>query len=173
MLIKKDMLARQCGSFLVSFLPTNIRTLLCVSFVKKTSIPAKHGNTSNLFHHLNRFHPLENAACRPSTSPQQTTHKQSTMERYSATVPYEKSSKRYNDITHAIVYYIAKEMQPFSVVEKSGFKRLLGVVDQRYRKYFTKTAIPQLYSECRQAVEKELSTISYFATTADIWTSST
>lgn len=98
------------------------------------------------------------------------------IERYSATVPYKKSSKQYNDITLATVYYIAKEMQPFSVGEKTGFKRLLGVVDHHYvvpgRKYFTKTAIPQMYSECRQAAEKEVSTISYFAT-ADIWTSRT
>lgn len=96
---------------------------------------------------------------------------------YSATIPYDKSSKRYNDIIYAIAYYIAKEMLPFSVVEKSGFKKLLSVVDPRYVvpgcKYFTKTAIPKMYSECRQAVEKELSTISYFATTTDIWTSRT
>lgn len=87
-------------------------------------------------------------------------------------MPYEKSPKRYNDITHVIAYYIAKEMLPLSVVEKSGFKRLLNVVDPHYVvpgcKYFTKTKIPALYSECRKAVESELSTISYFAMTADI-----
>lgn len=34
---KKEVSARQCGSFLVSFLPTTTRTTLCASFVKNTS----------------------------------------------------------------------------------------------------------------------------------------
>lgn len=59
-------------------------------------------------------------------------------------------------ITHAIAYY---------------YLLLLSMVDPRYvvlgRKYFIKTAVPQIYSECRQAVKKELSTISFVSTTAN------
>lgn len=34
-------------------------------------------------------------------------------------------------------------------------------------------AVPKLYSECRESVEKELSSVSYFATTSDLWSSRT
>lgn len=57
---------------------------------------------------------------------------QSRMESYSATKQYDKTSKRYNEITHAVAYYIAKDMLPLSVVEKSGFKKLLSVDDPCY-----------------------------------------
>ena len=42
------------------------------------------------------------------------TQQQTTMERYSASVPYDKTSKRYKDITQAVAYHIDmdKDMLP-------------------------------------------------------------
>ena len=88
---------------------------------------------------------------RPTTSTNATPQKQqqTTMERYSASVPYDKDSKRYRDITQAVAYHIAKDMLPLSTVEKPGYKNLIHVLDPRYvipgRKYFSKTANPKLY----------------------------
>lgn len=35
------------------------------------------------------------------------------------------------------------------------------------------TALPQLYMECRETVKKKLQTVSYLATTSDLWSSRT
>jgi len=61
----------------------------------KTVVPAMTGNvnTTNLMYHLSRAHPLEHSPIQPTTSVTlaATPHKQQTaMERYSASVPYEK-----------------------------------------------------------------------------------
>ncbi len=82
---------------------TNVVCKLC-----KTVVPA-----TNLMYHLSRAHPLEHSRIQPTTSVAATPHKQqSTMERYSASVPYDKESKRYKDITEAVAYHIAKDMLP-------------------------------------------------------------
>ncbi|XP_046873310.1 E3 SUMO-protein ligase ZBED1-like [Hypomesus transpacificus] len=101
--------------------------------------------------------------------------KQSTM---SAFVPYEQTSKRHKDITNAITYCIAKDMQPISTVEKQGFKKLIKILDPRYvlpgRKYFSHTALPKMYAECREKVEEALQRdLTYFASTTDLWSSRT
>ncbi|KAL0167516.1 hypothetical protein M9458_035738, partial [Cirrhinus mrigala] len=88
---------------------TNVVCKLC-----KTVVPAKTGNTTNLM-----YHPLEHSRIQPTTSVAATPHKQqTTMERYSASVPYDKESKRYKDIMEAVAYHIAKDMLPLSTVEK-------------------------------------------------------
>ncbi len=64
-------------------------------------------------YHLSRAHPLEHSRIHPTTSVAAAPHKQQTaMERYSASVPYDKESKRYKDITEAVAYHIAKDMLP-------------------------------------------------------------
>ncbi|KAF0031713.1 hypothetical protein F2P81_016268 [Scophthalmus maximus] len=145
---------------------TNVVCKLC-----KTVIPTKTGNTTNFFYHLSRSHPLEHSRIRqqlPTTSvaanatPQK--QQQTTMERYSASVPYDKASKSYKDITKAVAYHIAKDMLPLSTVEKPGYKNLPHVPDPRYvipgRKYFSKTAIPKLYLTCKESVQQDLLTDS-------------
>lgn len=88
---------------------TNVVCKLC-----KTVIPTKTGNTTNLFYHLSHAHPLEHSRIRqqrPTTSAAAIPRKQqTTMERYSASVPYDKASKRYEEITEAVAYHIAKDM---------------------------------------------------------------
>lgn len=68
-------------------------------------------------------------------------------------------------------------MMPLSTVEKDGFRKLIKVLDPRYelpgRKYFSQTALPQLYDECRRKLEIHLKDVKYFATTTDLWSSRT
>ncbi|XP_060790843.1 zinc finger BED domain-containing protein 4-like [Neoarius graeffei] len=92
-------------------------------------------------------------------------------------MPYEKTSKRHKDITHAITHFIAKGMLPIRTVETAEFKQLMNVIDPRYQlpghKHFSQTAIPNMYTECRGMVERDLQAVSYFATTSDMWSSRT
>ncbi|XP_017327177.1 E3 SUMO-protein ligase ZBED1-like [Ictalurus punctatus] len=68
-------------------------------------------------------------------------------------------------------------MMPFSTVENVSFRKMMSVIDPRYelpgRKYFSRTAIPTLYGEVRERVQEQLKSGSYFATTADLWSSRT
>jgi len=72
------------------------------------------------------------------------------------TQPYLSSSKRAQEITNALLYFIAKEMMPFNIVEQPGFRKLLSKLDNRYnipfRKYFAKTGIPDLYTDTTRRI---------------------
>ena len=148
----------------------------------RKQVATKTGNTTNLFYHLKQNHAMEHAeslSLRKGTQikskPVVVRPKQSTM---SAFVPYEQTSKRHKDITNAITYCIAKDMQPISTVEKQGFKKLIKILDPRYvlpgRKYFSHTALPKMYAECREKVEEALQRdLTYFASTTDLWSSRT
>jgi len=63
-------------------------------------------------------------------------------------------------------------MMPIQTVEKEGFKRLVKKLDPRYnipgRKYFS--TLPAMYEECR---DKLATTLSFFASTTDMWSSRT
>ncbi|XP_039515830.1 E3 SUMO-protein ligase ZBED1 [Pimephales promelas] len=100
-----------------------------------------------------------------------------TKEAFEKGTPYDRTSKRWKDVTDAVTFYLAKDMIPIKTVENEGFKRMLKVVDPRYeipsRKYFSATAIPRLYSECRNKMEQKVKNVMFFATTADLWSSRT
>ena len=110
---------------------TNVVCKLC-----NTIVPGKTGSTTNVFNHRSRSHPLEHSRIkkRPTTSANATLQKQqqTTLERYSASVPYYKASKRYKDITQAVAYHIAKDMLPLSTVEKPVIKISLTCLQWRF-----------------------------------------
>ncbi|XP_049337568.1 E3 SUMO-protein ligase ZBED1-like [Astyanax mexicanus] len=159
----------------------------------RRAVQTKTGNTTNLFHHLKKYHPVEytesvnirsGAASQPlshgtsqpsssGVSPKQ----QSIVATFASITPYETKTKRHQEITKAVTYFMAKDMMPLSTVEKEGFKNLVKVLDSRYqlpgRKYFSQTALPLLYEECRAKLEAELKLVRHFATTADMWSSRT
>ncbi|XP_072563330.1 E3 SUMO-protein ligase ZBED1-like [Paramormyrops kingsleyae] len=159
-------------------------------------VPTSSGNTSNLFHHLKQFHPIEHTESQkmrhhkslsqpvpgpspppPSPSPTPKPEKSMKQTQMAAFLPYDKQSKRHKDITRAVTNFLAKDMMPFSMVDSVGFRKMMSVIDPRFelpsRKYFSRTAIPALYSEVRDRVEEQLKSVSYFATTADLWSSRT
>ena len=103
-------------------------------------VPARTGNTANLFHHLRRHHPsnyTESVTLRaqtgttPHTQPSKTTKspvsiasgsgsvkQQSIQLCFTAIAPYEKQSKWSKNITSTITYCLTKDMMPLSTVEK-------------------------------------------------------
>ncbi|CAI5682842.1 unnamed protein product [Oreochromis niloticus] len=68
-------------------------------------------------------------------------------------------------------------MVPISTVEQEGFIQLLKTLDRRYqlpsRKYFTREALPKMYTEVRQSLAAQLTKVSHFALTTDMWSSRT
>ncbi|XP_058616584.1 uncharacterized protein LOC131530377 isoform X2 [Onychostoma macrolepis] len=159
-------------------------------------VPTSSGNTSNLFHHLKQFHPIEHSESQkmrhhkslsqqrvpqttpPSSSPTPVVSKEKPMQQtIAAFMPYDKQSKRHKDITKAVTNFFAKDMMPFTTVEDVGFRKMISIINPRCelpgRKYFSRAAIPALYGEVRERVEEQLKSVSYFATTADLWSSRT
>lgn len=154
------------------------------------TVTANKGNTSNLFSHLKSKHVLEYAESqrlRSAQSPANTggnknvspaTQQQpSIAEAFSKSIPYDRKSKRWNDITRAITTHLCKDMVPFQTVERSRFKDMIKTLDPRYeppsRKYFTEKEMPKLYGQLRERVENDLRELKHYATTTDLWSSCT
>ena len=118
---------------------SSILDILSLTRVRPIAVPTKPGNMTYLFYHLSRSHPLEYSSIKqpqPSTSACTggTPHKrqQTTMERYSAAVPYDKPSKCYKEIRDAVAYHLVKDLLLPRTVEKSGYKNLIHVLDPPY-----------------------------------------
>ncbi|XP_049416948.1 E3 SUMO-protein ligase ZBED1-like [Epinephelus fuscoguttatus] len=133
----------------------------------KTKI--KHfGNTTNARAHIMRHHPeiKDTEQSQPPAVDQRTLQ---CFTKLSA------SSERAKKITRSIACFIAKDLRPYSVVENEGFICMLQTAEPRYampsRKFFTETAVPQLYQETKRKVASALTKTTRVALTCDAWTS--
>ncbi|KAK0140604.1 Zinc finger BED domain-containing protein 1 [Merluccius polli] len=84
---------------------------------------------------------------------------------FAKTTKYKTDSERWRQLTDVVTRYLAKDMVSFNTVEKPAFKTMLR------RKYFSKTAIPNLYNEVRSNILTALSDIEYLSLTTDMWSS--
>ena len=80
-------------------------------------------------------------------------------------------------LTKSVTYWLAKDSQPEYAVEKPGFKHMLKVFNPRYESpgcnYFSRIAIPKLYTENYDRIKHTLSgsEVGFFSATTDLWTS--
>ncbi len=153
------------------------KAILCKAC--RATVVAGGGNTSNLFHHLKMKHAkqyYESQKMRGAPAASKTKAaplvQKSLAESFAKGTPYDKTSRRWREITQAITTHICKDMVPIYVVEKPGFRELLSTLDPRYvmpsRKHFTEVELPRLYGECRSKIEKEPQSVFHFATTTDV-----
>ena len=88
-----------------------------------------------------------------------------------------KDSREHKELTKSVAECLAKDMLPLYTVEKAGFKAMLKKFNSRYdlpsRSYFSRVAIPALYCEVKDKIQKQLSAIQYFSATTDFWSSPT
>lgn len=127
------------------------------------------GNTSNMMAHLRRNHPGINlSGTRPITKTQQSIPAAFQQQ-------YSTHSEKHKSITRGIGVYIAKDMQPYSVVNDRGFRFLMKLVEPRYsipsHTHFSDKIIPELYEVSRSEVESELRQAQFLALSTDSWTS--
>lgn len=87
----------------------------------------------------------------------------------------EKSSRRWNELTQSVCYFLAKDMQPIDTVNDTGFRTMLKKFEPRYippdRKTVSTNYLPQLYQAETDRVKKLLDPITSYACTTDMWTS--
>ncbi|KAM9456199.1 E3 SUMO-protein ligase ZBED1 [Clarias gariepinus] len=95
---------------------------------------------------------------------------------FSRQTKYKQDSAKWCALTDSVVRLIAKEMLPFSIVEKPAFRRMLQTFDSQYelpgRTYASQTAIPQLYNSIKDDILNEIKDIQFFSATTDMWSSS-
>ncbi len=172
--------------------PENVDKAVCKLCMK--TVTARDGNTSNLRAHLRIHHPLTAArlnlapsstSATVSTPPSEadattarptTTYTQPTiMGTFEKITKYKKDSVRWKTCTDAVTKYLAKEVVSFHTVEKKSFKDMIKALDAQYelpgQKYFSKTAIPDLYNKVRKEVQALLSGTDSFSLTTDMWSS--
>ena len=135
-------------------------------------IPAKGSNTSNLFKHLENNHPEEFVEARRASKGRmkQPTRQPTITEAIDKLKPYPANSSRAQELNRAGASFIASEMQPYQIVEKPGFKKMINKLDPKYhlptRKYFSHNEIPRMYTEMVKRVKTDISNIKYFAATS-------
>lgn len=85
------------------------------------------------------------------------------------------TSGRAKAITSGVACFIAKDLRPYSVVENSGFRNLMKILEPRYdmpsRNHFTNMVIPAMYKTIRTEVESIVKGAPAVALTTDGWTS--
>nr|XP_017093875.2 E3 SUMO-protein ligase ZBED1-like [Drosophila bipectinata] len=74
-----------------------------------------------------------------------------------------------------VMLMIARDVQPFSMVEDDGFRNLMQHMDPKYkmpsRTFFREVMLPKIYKDLRKDLECELEGVQYVAITTDGWTS--
>ena len=162
---------------------TEQKTVYC-KLCKKTVV-ANGGNTTNLFHHLQRNHVLEYEESQRMRPPQTSSGKKiavsasqtSLTQAFSRGSPYNKKNQRWNEVTNAVTVYLCKDMVSFQTVDRKGFKDMVKALDPRYMlpagTHFSHIEMPKLYGKVREQVEKEIRSIEHYATTTDLWSSRT
>jgi len=90
-------------------------------------------------------------------------------------IPRPLSMNKSQKIDERLGTMIAKEFQPFSLVENMEFRKCVKMLNPSYsipsRKTVTKSIIPQLLEKTKQKVKANLKNSEYIAFTTDGWTS--
>ncbi|XP_050950428.1 E3 SUMO-protein ligase ZBED1 [Labeo rohita] len=136
----------------------------------QTVVKYKSGNTTNMRSHLLNHHPEK---LREDTRSKIQSGQKTIKEAFTASLPH--NSAGAQEITRCIGEYIAKDLRPFSVVDNEGFKRLVNMLEPKYkissRPHFSQTVLPALYKETRAKVEQSLKQAECISITTDGWTS--
>ncbi|KAI2655629.1 Zinc finger BED domain-containing protein 4 [Labeo rohita] len=139
-------------------------------------------NTTNLIKHLQKHHAKEHAKFlqlnktkgkgdNTAATAQQLTLADALQRREK----FPTESLKALGITQKVLEFIVLDAQPMSFVEDEGFRRLLEYLEPRYslpsRKYFSETALPELYKKVCEHISKEIKDVKSMSFTTDIWSS--
>lgn len=132
------------------------------------------GNTTNLTDHIRRKHStIYDLKTTQSTVTNTNTGSLSSFFGSKASkLPH--TSTRAINITSSITQFIVKDLRPFSVVENSGFRNLLQVLEPKYtipsRQTFSDKKVPELYNKVCIDVKNDVRG-NFVSLTTDGWTS--
>ncbi|XP_060665330.1 E3 SUMO-protein ligase ZBED1-like [Drosophila nasuta] len=145
------------------------------------------GNTSNLRDHLKRFHPgIDDAVAKPaecndsnlpassSSSTRSSMHSISSY--FKPAISYDTNSRRKRDIDRVLAKMIAKDVQPFNIVEWDGFIEYSQILDPRFKipskTHLRDVLVKGILDEAVLTLKTKLRETTSVAVTCDCWTSS-
>ncbi|GFR60261.1 zinc finger BED domain-containing protein 1 [Elysia marginata] len=169
----------------------------------KHQFSVSHRSTTNLNRHLETKHPFELEAEKekclsakpsatpdqpalvfqpiaeipgPSTSTSSSQKIQPTMvETLERITKYKVGSSKKRHLDERVLDLVVMDMQPLSVVEDRGFRRLVEALDPRYdivsRKRLSSQLLPEKYNSMKTRVIEELRSVAHVSLTTDCWTS--
>lgn len=93
----------------------------------------------------------------------------------SKTQAYKNESTKKQELDQLVLRMIVKDLQPLSVVENDGFRKLVHGLNPKYelpsRRVVARTLYPSLYNIEVERVSGHLNDAKYVSSTTDIWTS--
>ena len=152
---------------------TEVHCKICTKVLKY------NGSTTNLRWHLNDKHKSVFLSLptteRSSKNPTPIENQPTLAQTLSANQPIPNSSKKWNQLTDSVMYFILKDMQPLDTIDDQGFRHMLHEFEPRYtppsRKTITTKNLPAIYqSECSR-IKALTQSAQFFALTTDLWTS--
>jgi hypothetical protein len=145
------------------------------------------GSTTNMCTHMKRHHPRVDVSGTRRKSTTATSTATTSTGATGATgqlriadlfKPSDKmtpTSTRYKAISKGIGIFLACDMRPYAVVDNSGFKHMMSVLEPRYpvpsRTHFSTTVVPELYANAKANVTMGLAGAKAISMTTDGWTS--
>jgi hypothetical protein len=86
------------------------------------------------------------------------------------------NDERSRKINRLVAEMIARDDQPFNIMNNEGFRRLVAALEPRYTlpsdSYFRMTMIPELYDTMRSKLADVLAAVPYISFTTDEWSTS-
>ena len=131
------------------------------------------GNTTNLLHHLQKFHPTENAAYLGAKSAASATPKISSFCRPPVKM-VDLESGRGREITSAVMDFIVEDLRPVNAVTGTGFQKLMKCTAPEYpvaSPMYYAGKINDRYALKVARLQDMLTTLKTVAITCDLWTS--
>ncbi len=176
--------------------PSKAMCKLCKSKISRGRDP-KHYNTTSLHNHLLYVHHMRKPAVSatssstsPGSIPSQDTGVQlgaakgspsssssPILTAFAAKQPFSANHPQSKKITEMIGKMICTDLEPFSVVERRGFKSLVAFLEPKYkipsRHHFSRTVVPELYEAMRGELVQSLKAADggVINLTTDLWTS--
>ena len=90
---------------------------------------------------------------------------------------YERKSRKWQQLTDAVTFCLAKGIIPIYSVEKEGFVCLLHSLDFQHElpscKYFSNVTIPKRNAQTRDVIAAEIKSAEFLGATTDMWSSYT
>lgn len=143
------------------------------------------GGTSNMIKHLRIKPPLKHAEMVEESSQERTEKMQRTsvptpvqptlLETINKAQAYKNDSTKKQELDQLVLRMVVKDLQPRSIVENDGFRKLVQGLNPRYqlpsRRVVARTLLPSL-CECEvKKLNNDLGEAKYISLTTDIWTS--
>ena len=156
--------------------------MTCNKVVSRGETNPKHFNTTNLHKHLQSHNKEYKRFCEKEAAKNEegklkkANFKQLTLQSIAEKrKPYPSDHPCVKLLTYHVAEMILIDLQPFSVVEDTGFIHLVAELDSRFvlpsRRYLTEVVVPEIHAKAKFKVTELLQSTKYISMTTDIWTS--